>query len=79
VARVARRRLDFERLFKCLAGGAKISLDHPRLPEETPPLDDARVIHESTPIQPSVEGVGWRDTLVLTFRSEGFQDPPKTA
>lgn len=36
-------------------------------------LDDARVIHESTPIQP-VQGTGWRDTLVLTFRSRGFQD-----
>lgn len=35
-------------------------------------LDDARVIHESTPIQPEAEH-GWRDTLVLTFRAEGFQ------
>jgi hypothetical protein len=35
-------------------------------------LDDARVIHESTPIQP-VDGVGHRDTLVLTYRSGGFQ------
>lgn len=37
-------------------------------------LDDARVIHESTPIQPLAEH-GWRDTLVLTFRSQGFQGP----
>jgi hypothetical protein len=37
-------------------------------------LDDARVIHESTPIQPVAEH-GWRDTLVLTFRRGGFQDP----
>ena len=37
-------------------------------------LDDARVIHESTPIQP-VEGYGHRDTLVLTCRSGGFQGP----
>jgi hypothetical protein len=40
-------------------------------------LDDARVIHESTPIQPdgvSPEG-GARDTLVLTYRANGFQDP----
>jgi hypothetical protein len=37
-------------------------------------LDDARVIHESTPIQPLGEH-GWRDTLVLTFRSGGFQGP----
>jgi hypothetical protein len=34
-------------------------------------LDDTRVIHESTPIQPMAEG-GHRDTLVLTFRSGGF-------
>lgn len=34
-------------------------------------LDDQRVIHESTPIQPTVEG-GYRDTLVLTFRAGGF-------
>ncbi len=37
-------------------------------------LDDHRVIHESTPIQP-LEQTGWRDTLVLTCRSGGFQDP----
>jgi len=35
-------------------------------------LDDARVIHESTPIQP-LAGHGHRDTLVLTYRSDGFQ------
>jgi hypothetical protein len=35
-------------------------------------LDDARVIHETTPIQP-VDGVGHRDTLVLTLRAGGFQ------
>jgi hypothetical protein len=35
-------------------------------------LDDSRVIHESTPIQPTGAG-GWRDTLVLTCRSGGFQ------
>ena len=35
-------------------------------------LDDARVIHETTPIQP--EGAdGVRDTLVLTYREHGFQ------
>jgi len=37
-------------------------------------LDDARVIHESTPIQPDGED-GARDTLVLTYRADGFQDP----
>jgi len=37
-------------------------------------LDDARVIHESTPIQPLAEGEpGWRDTLVVTCRAGGFQ------
>lgn len=36
-------------------------------------LDDARVIHETTPIQPLREGEpGWRDTLVLTVRGGGF-------
>jgi hypothetical protein len=40
-------------------------------------LDDARVIHESTPIQPAqADEPGWRDTLVLTYRRNGFQDPP---
>lgn len=37
-------------------------------------LDDARVIHETTPIQPEAER-GWRDTLVVTLRSGGFQNP----
>lgn len=37
-------------------------------------LDDERGIHESTPIQPTGEH-GWRDTLVLTFRQQGFQGP----
>jgi hypothetical protein len=36
-------------------------------------LDDARVIHESTPIQP-LGPRGWRDTLVLTYRAGGFQE-----
>ena len=39
-------------------------------------LDDERVIHESTPIQPlGADGAGHRDTLVLTFRHGGFQGP----
>jgi hypothetical protein len=41
-------------------------------------LDDARVIHESTPIQPLGEH-GWRDTLVLTYRAGGFQGPDTSA
>lgn len=44
-------------------------------------LDDARVIHETTPILPAdtdagkPEGMGYRDTLVLTYRAKGFQAP----
>jgi hypothetical protein len=43
-------------------------------------LDDARVVHESTPIQPALpraedaELQGYRDTLVVTFRRGGFQE-----
>jgi hypothetical protein len=37
-------------------------------------LDDRRVIHETTPIQPDGEQ-GVRDTLVLTYRAHGFQAP----
>lgn len=36
-------------------------------------MDDTRVIHETTPIQPLTEG-GYRDTLVLTCRADTFQD-----
>lgn len=40
-------------------------------------LDDARVIHETTPIQPlATARRGHRDTLVITLRSGGFQGPP---
>jgi len=46
-------------------------------------LDDERVIHETTPIRPSPRAEAdpgapqdpHRDTLVLTFRRAGFQDP----
>jgi hypothetical protein len=39
-------------------------------------LDDERVIHETTPIQPAAPGQpAWRDTLVLTYRQGGFQGP----
>jgi hypothetical protein len=37
-------------------------------------LDDARVIHETTPLQPDGAS-GHRDTLVLTWRGDGFLDP----
>jgi hypothetical protein len=43
-------------------------------------LDDERVIHETTPIQPQQPGQpAWRDTLVLTFRRDGFQGPETNA
>ena len=40
-------------------------------------LDDARVIHETTPIFPNDGSTanGHRDTLVLTYRAAGFQAP----
>jgi hypothetical protein len=38
-------------------------------------IDDARVIHETTPIQPDSPGRGWRDTLVVTLRAGGFPGP----
>ena len=39
-------------------------------------MDDARVIHETTPIQPDNDH-GVRDTLVLTYRAKGFQSPER--
>jgi hypothetical protein len=54
--------------------GVRFTLDEPF---STLFLDDERVIHESTPIQPLAAGQpGWRDTLVITCRRGGFQDPP---
>ena len=38
-------------------------------------LDDERVIHETTPIQPT-EANGCRDTLVVTLRAKSFLDVP---
>ena len=41
-------------------------------------MDDARVIHETTPIFPANgqdRQSGVRDTLVLTYRADGFQAP----
>ncbi|MCB1980061.1 MAG: 2OG-Fe dioxygenase family protein [Burkholderiaceae bacterium] len=43
-------------------------------------LDDARMVHETTPIQPLAAAApsaqaGYRDTLVLTWRRGGFQGP----
>jgi hypothetical protein len=38
-------------------------------------LNDAKMIHETTPIQP-IGSYGYRDTLVVTFRRNGFQEPP---
>lgn len=43
-------------------------------------LDDARMIHETTPIQPLAPGApAWRDTLVLTYRRGGFLGPAAPA
>lgn len=39
-------------------------------------LDDARMIHETTPIQPDGQDPH-RDTLVLTYRRGGFQSPDR--
>ena len=36
-------------------------------------LDDARMIHETTPIQPIAQEA-YRDTLVVTLRAKSFQD-----
>lgn len=40
-------------------------------------LDDERVIHESTPIQPTGPSAAYRDTLVITVRGGGFQGDPQ--
>jgi hypothetical protein len=37
-------------------------------------MDDARVTHETTPIQATAQPA-YRDTLVLTYRANGFQSP----
>jgi hypothetical protein len=57
----------------CGPQGVRFTLDEPW---SALLLDDERVIHESTPIQPlDAAQASWRDTLVLTFRSQGFQGP----
>ncbi len=40
-------------------------------------VDEAGMSHETTPIQPEQPG-GVRDTLVLTYRRQGFQGPELT-
>jgi len=56
------------------AAGLRFTLSEPWT---TVLLDDARVVHETTPIQPNVAGApGVRDTLVVTLRAGGFQGPP---
>jgi hypothetical protein len=42
-------------------------------------MDDTRVIHETTPIQPEGAADGHRDTLVVTYRAGGFQSPANSA
>ncbi|MGA0128149.1 MAG: 2OG-Fe dioxygenase family protein [Burkholderiales bacterium] len=39
-------------------------------------MNDRKVIHETTPIQP-IDTPGWRDTLVITLRANGFLDSPE--
>ncbi len=55
------------------SGGQRFTMQHAG---ETLLLDDTRVIHETTPIQPLAPQVrGVRDTLVLTYRAGEFQGP----
>ena len=57
------------------ARGVRFTLDQPW---SALLMDDTRVIHETTPILPELEGAGGcRDTLVLTWRAGGFLDPPR--
>lgn len=59
------------RVFDALGpNGQRFTLDEPW---SVMLLDDQRVIHETTPIQPA-SAAGYRDTLVITLRSGGFQD-----
>lgn len=51
--------------------GIRFTLEHPG---SALLLDDHRVIHETTPLQP-IADAGHRDTLVLTYRHQGFLDP----
>jgi hypothetical protein len=58
-------------------GGLRFTMQRPG---ETLLLDDTRVIHETSPIQPIGPGSGGvRDTLVLTYRAGGFQGPGAAA
>jgi hypothetical protein len=61
------------RVFPADSGhGVRFTLDEPW---SALLLDDARVVHETTPIQSAGAEPGWRDTLVLTYRAAGFQAP----
>ena len=60
--------------FRSMAKGVRFTLHQPW---SMLLLDDERVIHETTPLQPDGSGApGVRDTLVLTFRRNSFQAPP---
>jgi hypothetical protein len=37
-------------------------------------MNDHRIMHETTPIRGDDDS-GYRDTLVLTYRYKGFQEP----
>jgi hypothetical protein len=54
------------------AHGVRFTLDEPW---SVLLLDDRKVVHETTPIQSAGPEPGWRDTLVLTYRAQGFQAP----
>jgi hypothetical protein len=60
------------RVFKARGStGVRFTMDEPG---SALLLDDAHVVHETTPIQPLAPGaLGYRDTLVLTYRAESFQ------
>lgn len=59
----------------CAPAGQRFTLEQPW---SLLLLDDARMIHETTPIQPEADA-GYRDTLVVTCRRSGFQDSPSGA
>lgn len=52
--------------------GVRFTLDQPF---SALVLDDDRVIHESTPIQSASDAAGIRDSLVITYRRNGFPSP----
>jgi hypothetical protein len=60
------------------ATGAEVARTTLTTPWSLMLLDDARVTHATTAITPAGPRA-WRDTLVLTYRKDGFMDPPAAA